>query len=395
MENARSSEESIQFSLVEGGPFHLLLGRLGLLGEGRLPTWRTAFALALLAWAPPAILAIAQTILQADYTGWEYFKDQTVYTRYLVAILAMVVTERLAEQQISVVINEFIKARLLDSRAREKFRVIVARAGQQTDSPPVEGVLLTLALLWSWLSFHYVSEISSNDWEGWTSGSEAHLSWAGTAAELLSNPVFLFLVFRWFWRFLVWTALLFRVSKLPLKLAAIHPDRSGGLGFLALFPEVFIGVVFALSCVVSSSLLKTMSLMPEFKAFIWLVISGWVLFMILINLAPLLFFSPAMLRTRDKAMIEYGRLAQAHHQAFRDTWINGDRRSAELLGSPDLSSAADLNSIAQTALSMRIVPLNLTAFLQVFIAALAPFIAVVVSLIPLAELLKWLVGAIF
>lgn len=138
-----------------------------------------------------------------------------------------------------------------------------------------------------------------------------------------------------------------------------------------------------------------MSLVPEFKGFIWLVICGWVLFMIFVVLAPLLFFSPLMKRTRYKAMIEYGRLAQAHHQAFRDKWINGDRRSGELLGSPDPSSAADLNGIVQTALSMRIVPLDLAAFLQVLIAAAVPFIVVVVSLIPLAELLKWFVGAIF
>ena len=138
-----------------------------------------------------------------------------------------------------------------------------------------------------------------------------------------------------------------------------------------------------------------MALVPEFKAFIWLIICGWVLFMIFVILAPLLFFSPPMLRTRDKAMIEYGRLAQGHHQAFRETWINGNRRSGQLLGSPDPSSAADLNDIVQTALGMRIVPLDLAAFLQILIAAVVPFIAVVVSLIPLAELLKWLVGAIF
>ena len=395
MSESVDSENSIQFSLVEGGPFHSLLGRLGLLGEDRLPTWRTAFVLALLAWMPPAVLAIAQTILQADYAGWGLFKDQTVYTRYLVAIIAMVVTERAAEQRISLLINQFMKAHLLDAESREKYKAIVARADRRASLPLVEGILLVLALTWSWMSFYYISVISVGGWEESTRGGDTHLSWAGTVAELLSNPVFLFLVLRWFWRFLVWTALLLNISRLPLRLTAMHPDRSGGLGFLTLFPDIFTGFVFALSCVISSSLLKSMALMPVSSEFIWLVICGWVLLIILILFAPLLFFSTPMMRAREKALVEYGKLAQAHHHAFRAAWIKGRRRPEEILGSPDPSSAADLNAIVQAVLDMRIVPLNLAAFLQVLIAAVIPFLVVVISQIPLAELLSWFVGALF
>ena len=85
-------ERSIEFSLVSGGPFHGVLAYLGLLGPDRLPTWRTAFVLALLAWAPPATLAIIQSLSQTGYLGWGFFGGGTVYTRYLVAIFAMVAT---------------------------------------------------------------------------------------------------------------------------------------------------------------------------------------------------------------------------------------------------------------------------------------------------------------
>ena len=36
---------------------------------------------------------------------------------------------------------------------------------------------------------------------------------------------------------------------LSLQLMPLHPDRSGGLGFLANFPGIFSGFVFALSSV--------------------------------------------------------------------------------------------------------------------------------------------------
>lgn len=390
-----SGEKSIQFSLVSGGPFDSLLSRLGLLGPDHLPTWRTAFALAILAWAPPAILALVQTLLHAEYAGWGFFTDGTVYTRYLVAIIAMVVTERIADGRISILVNQFLQARLLEPDARDKFRAIVAKADVQASRPLVEGILLLLALAWSFWSFYFVSTVSGSGWEELTTAGTSRLSWAATAAELLSNPVFLFIVLRWFWRFVVWTVLLSRISRLPLQLTAMHPDRAGGLIFLGLFPGIFMGFVFALSCVVASSLLKSIALWAPSQQFIWLAISGWVLLMVLVFLAPLLFFSIPLFRVREQALIEYGRLAQVHHQAFHTTWVSGDRNPEDLLGSPDLSSAADINACVQAVLSMRFMPLDWASVLQVLVAAMAPFLVVVASQIPLKEVLKWLVGAIF
>ena len=394
MADSVSSERPIQFSLVAGGPFHALLSRLGLLGTDGLPAWRTAFILALLAWVPPAALAVAQSLVHNGYSGWSFFGDGTVYTRYLVAVIAMVATERLADGRITVLINQFLQARLLDQDAREEFRAIVDKADRQASWPLVEGILLLLALAWSWLSFYFVSATAVSGWEEWTVGGVSRLSWAGTVAELLANPIFLFLMMRWLWRFLVWTVLLFRIARLPLQLTAVHPDRAGGLIFLAMFPGIFSGFVFALSSVVSSSLIKTMTLLAPSQLFIWFAVCGWVLFMALIFLAPLFFFSSPLYRVREQALIEYGRLAQLHHQAFHNAWIGSDKQPEELLGHQDPSSAADLNACVQAVLDMRVVPLDRDAILQILAAAAIPFLAVLVYQVPLSEILKWIAGAI-
>jgi len=394
MPNSVSKEMSIQFSLVAGGPFHSLLSRLGLLGTGELPVWRTAFVLALLAWVPPALLAITQTILHADYSGWEFFKDGTVYTRYLVAIIAMVITERFADGRISVLVNQFLQARLIAPDVQEKFVDIVSKADRKASWTLMEAVILLLAIAWSWLSFYFVSMASPSGWEEWLVGGESRLSWAGAAAELVSNPVFLFLTLRWFWRFLVWTVLLARISGLPLRLNAMHPDRSGGLMFLSLFPGLFSGFVFALSCVISSSLVKSVALLEPSQIFIWFTIGAWVVLMALVFLAPLLVFSAPLYRVREQAMIEYGRLAQVHHQEFQRVWNTGERSTEELLGSPDPSSVADVNASVQTALDMHIVPLDRTAVLQILVAAAAPFLLFLVSQVPATEIVKWIIGAI-
>jgi len=59
--DAGTGDVTDRFSLVGGGPFDALLDRFGLIGEDQLPTWRAAVVMALLAWTPPAALAVVAT----------------------------------------------------------------------------------------------------------------------------------------------------------------------------------------------------------------------------------------------------------------------------------------------------------------------------------------------
>ena len=49
----------------------------------------------------------------------------------------------------------------------------------------------------------------------------------------VSLPLFQFLLMRWYFRLFIWTRFLWQVSRLDLSLVPTHPDRVGGLGFLA------------------------------------------------------------------------------------------------------------------------------------------------------------------
>lgn len=389
-----SDKSSDRFSLVGGGPFHTLLGRFGLIGSDQLPTPVAAVVLAWLAWLPPALIAVVQSLVDSSYSGWGFFTDLTVYTRYLIAIWVMVATERYAEGRFVVLARHFREARLLSSDSLPAFEGALAEADRRTSSAPAEAVLLAIALIWPGIIATYTVELAQSSWEGAVVGEAVVLSWAGETARFLSTPLFAFLVLRWLWRFVVWGILLYRISRLPLQLTPLHPDRAAGLGFLAIYPSVFSGFVFALSCVVASSFLKDLDLERHDPDTVWIAIAGWLVITLVIFLGPLLAFVRTLYVVREQALLDYGRITSQHHLAFHQKWIVSARSGEELLGSDDPSSSADLNASVEVAQALRVIPIDLVAIVQLLVAAGIPMLAVVATQIPLGQIARWLVGTI-
>jgi hypothetical protein len=65
------------------------------------------------------------------------------------------------------------------------------------------------------------------------------------------------------------------------------------------------------------------------------------------------------------------------------------------VGSGDIQSLADLGNSHEVVRSMRIAPITKEAILQIVVAALAPIAPLLLTMIPLEELLKALLGALF
>jgi len=394
MNDGRSGDAADRFSLVAGGPFHAILARIGLIGRDQLPTHPAALGLALLAWLPPALLAIAQALAEGRQSSWGFFADATVYTRYLIAIGVMIATERYADGRIALLTRQFREAQLLSAEGLPGFSAAVALADRRSSSRVAELIVAVAALVWSGVTASYAVELAGSSWEGTVEDGKVVPSWAGETARFVSNPLFLFLAFRWVWRFIVWTALLWRISRLPLQLTPLHPDRAAGLGFLAIYPSIFSGFVFAMSCVVASSFLKELGLAHNSSATVWLAIAVWLAMNLVLFLGPLLVFVDRLYAVRERALLEYGRLANQHHLAFHRKWVVQARSGEDLMGSPDPSSATDLNSSVQVVQEMRFLPVDGTAVVQLVVAAGVPLLAVVATQIPLVDLLKLIVGTI-
>lgn len=390
MESARV-ESDTSFSLVAGGPFYGVLRRLGLLGADQLTTLRTAAVLALFAWLPPALLAVAQSLVDSGYHGWGYFADLTVPTRYLIAIWAMVATERYADSRFKILGRQFRDAGLLSRDSLPRYEAALAIADRRSSSWIAEGIILAVAIVHSGVIMRVVISLSGSSWEGAMVGGQAQLSWAGTLVRYVSNPLFLFLTLRWIWWFLVWGGLLFRISRLPLRLIPAHPDRAAGLGFLAVYPSVFSGFSFALSCVISSAILKDLTLERRPPEIVWFAIAAWLTFNLMLFLGPLLVFAKPLFAARERALLEYGRMATRQHVTMHRKWT-GKSEDESPADSPALPSTGELNTTIQSIREMGYTPVNRMAVTQIVIAAGLPLLPVVLTLVPLGNLIKWALG---
>lgn len=182
------------------------------------------------------------------------------------------------------------------------------------------------------------------------------------------------------------------MSKLDLHLISTHPDRAGGLGFLENIPEAFVVIVFAITSVLSAQWghqilyqdASVLSYRTPFLIFIMLVL--------LILLGPLALFSVKLFRLKYEGLLAYGALANRHSQLFEQKWVRqGSQNDAELLGTPDISSLADLSTSYEIVQQMRMVPISMHVVILLVAAAFIPMLPIVVIQIPLREIIKTLI----
>ncbi|HRY90679.1 MAG TPA: hypothetical protein P5305_22590, partial [Rubrivivax sp.] len=118
-----------------------------------------------------------------------------------------------------------------------------------------------------------------------------------------------------------------------------------------------------------------------------------VLLVLCLVLGPLLCFTPQLAAAKQAGLLAYGALAERHVRSFEAKWLR-DAVPAEgdLLGSPDVSSQADLGTTCEVVHSMSITPLSPQVVLPLTMATLAPMLPLVLTLIPLNQLLGKLLG---
>ncbi len=237
------------FSLVLGGPLYQLWRRAHLADDALRMVLRRILAMVFAAWLPLALPSLVQGDVCGDTGELTFLHDIELHVRLLLALPLLVIAELVVHQRMRPMVGHFLSSGLVTDAARADFIAAVNSAIRLRNSITAEVLLAVfvyaVGVLVFWPS---LVAIDTAAWYGSAADGVLRPSLAGWWMVLVSLPLFQFILLRWYLRLFIWARFLWRVSKLDLNLMPTHPDRCGGLGFLAGITQGFAPVLVRACC---------------------------------------------------------------------------------------------------------------------------------------------------
>ena len=382
--------------LFSVGPPYRLQAVLGLIGPEDLRIKRRALIAALVAWLPLAVLTAIRGDFAHESGGQSLLSDFGVHARFLVAIPMLILADAMCGPRLGSTARHFIDARLVASADRARFDAAVASTRKLRDSTLVEIAVVILAYaLVSALSY----SVLESDVQGWhrsDPGRGLNPSPAGWWGLLVSLPILLILILGWAWRWILWTRLLWLVSRLDLRLIPSHPDRAAGLRFVSYTVRAWWPLGFTLGAIVAG-VLATKIVHHEAVLFDYRYgITAVALTPVALFTAPLLVFFGKLLEAWRRGLFEYGELVDRFGRHFERKWLQQQAHTDDsILERPDFSAATDLYQVADRVHEMRLVPVDFRSLVMLAVATLLPFAPVVLLGLPFDDIVSALAGLLF
>jgi hypothetical protein len=387
------AEPEEDFSLVLGGPLYQLWRRLHAAGPTLDLLVRRVIALPLVAWLPLLVLTAYEGVAIGRVVPMPFLYDLDAHARFLVAIPLFLLAEVVIHQRIRLVVRQFVDAGIVTPEVLPGFRAAIDRTMRLRNSLAVEVILAVGVFGFGWMLWSETSSLTTSTWYAIVDPAGRRFTLAGQWYSHVSIPIFQFLFYRWYFRLFVWFLFLWRVSRLDLRLTPTHPDRAGGLGFLASAPIAFALVILAQTIVASAVIADRILFQGETLHAYRYVIAAVVILQLFLVLGPLCVFAPKLLALKRRGRREYGALAARYTREFHAKWIEGAALPDEpLLGSSDIQSLADLANSYEVVRGIRAVPFGRDTIIQGAAPALLPFAPLALTVVPAEEILKKLLG---
>jgi hypothetical protein len=386
--------EPPDFSLVLGGPLFQLLRRSHLSGDALELMRRRLIIIPLLAWLPLLVLSALEGHALGGNVAIPFLLDMEAHVRFLVALPLLIVAELVVHQRMRFVVKQFLERNLIPESALTRFEAAIAAALRLRNSVLAEVLLIAfvygVGVLILWRQYMVLDTAT---WYAAPTVAGLQLSLTGVWYGYVSVPFFQFLLIRWYFRLFIWARFLWQVSRLDLSLVPTHPDRVGGLGFLANTVYAFMPLAVAHGAMLAGPLANRIfylgAALPEFK----LEIAVVVVFLLIVVLGPLLVFAPQLAQAKRTGNREYGTLAERYVREFDAKWLRGGAPADEVLvGSGDIQSLADLGNSFEVVRTMRLTPVTNQVVFQLVVATLAPLVPLALTMMSLEDLLKRLIG---
>ncbi len=384
------------FSLVLGGPLFQLLRRSHLCGAALELLYRRLAVITCIAWVPLLLLALLSGHALGDTVAIPFLLDIEVHVRLLIALPMLIGAELIVHRRLRPAVSQFVERRIVSAGDLPRFHRAVESTMRLRNSVLIEVALIVIVYAVGLSVWRDEIALSSASWYSTPTGSQNSLTPAGYWFVFVSVPLFQFILLRWYFRFFLWFLFLFRVSRLNLELVPLHPDKTGGLGFLGVSTHAFAPILIAqgalLAGLIASQILYADRSLLDFRA----QIVAFLGFFIVATLVPITVFAPVLAAARRSGMGEFSRLANRYGRKFEEKWFNADASTeAELLGSADIQSLADLGNSFSVVREMRLVPFGWQDVTRLAMFTAVPFVPLLFTVFSLDDLATYVIKAIF
>lgn len=382
----------LDFSLVKGGPLYWLGQRLGL-AKGVRGLFQMAVVLAAITWLPLLVLNLLRAHVAGADPTVSFTWSLGTHTRLLAAIPLFFAAEATFDTQTRAALAHLLDAQVITPAERPRFDRILRDTMRWRDSVLVEVALIVITVGLMLGGVRTDLPVNVTNWRTTGGGFTPAGWWYAT----VSLPVFAFLLWRWCWRLILWGILLWRLSRLDLDLVPTHPDLAGGLGGLGVAHADLAPLSFGISAMLMASYAEDLLFGGAKLESLVLQLAAIAVGLTVMMLLPLLLFTPRLVAVSQQGQLDYGVLATAYTRAFSAKWVRrGASPDEPLLGTADLQSLADLGNSFEIIRNMRPVPFGLYQALVLLAAAVLPMLPLLLSVLPLDELVlrsvKSLVG---
>jgi hypothetical protein len=396
MTSSATLEAQPDFSLVLGGPLFQLYRRTHLSGDALELLHRRVIVILCIVWVPLVLLSAFSGYALSDVVAIPFLYDIEAHARFLIALPMLIVAELLVHRRVRNVVKRFLEQHIVPAEEIPKFDEAIESTLRLRNSKIAEAALVALVYtLGIWLWRNEIA-LGAPSWYAFPDATQLHLTPAGYWYVFISLPIFQFLLLRWYLRLFLWFLFLLRVSRLDLRLMPLHPDRTGGLGFLSGSTNAFTPFLAAqgvvLAGMTASLIFYAGGNLMDYK----LEIIGYLSFFVVVMLIPLTVFIPRLVRAKREGKHEFGRLASRYVKEFKEKWLQDTGPADEaLLGSGDIQSLADLGNSYGVVHEMRFAPFGLKDVARLALIGATPFLPLTLTIISLEELVDRLIKIVF
>lgn len=379
--------------MFENHIYNKLLAKAGIAGTSTKSKLVKVLIPIAICWLPLVLITIVSGNFWTGHIQNSFITNFDSQARFLICLPVLILSENLISARMGLILGQFKNSGIINKNEYAAFDKIVSGNVSFLKPKWTFIAIILVCYLQVFLVLFYESENTTMlSWQIANTDGKAALSLAGCWSTLVSRPIVFFLLLKWVLHVMVWGWMLRKISLLNLNLFAVHPDLSGGLGFVGYALRFFLPIALAISVVIAGNMIDFILIDGESLNSLKFTILAYFIVITIISTLPLFSFTDKLINAREQSVFENDDFANGLFLELRSQFKKGyDKADAEDLNSVAFSGASDLSAVIDNALNMKFIPFTFKDLIPLWVMTALPFLAVILVEIPINEIFKSLI----